>query len=75
MTIASTSRHLQVLFKAGAIRSAENKAIFVVYAEFFHLKWQELASSLKTSWCGTFGKMQADLAKKTGEFDDHVKTC
>ena len=72
MTIANTSRHLQVLFKSGLVKRRK-QGNFVVYS-LVSPQVAELASSLKQVGVVRLEKMQADLAKNR-EFDDHVKTC
>ncbi|BDI02623.1 metalloregulator ArsR/SmtB family transcription factor [Ligilactobacillus murinus] len=71
MTIANTSRHLQVLFKAGLVKRRK-QGNFVVYS-LVSPQVAELASSLKQVGVVRLEKMQADLAKKTGSLTITLK--
>ncbi|MEY8735793.1 ArsR/SmtB family transcription factor [Lactobacillus sp. AN1001] len=64
MTVANTSRHLQILFKASLVKRRK-EGNFVVYS-LASAKVAELASSLKQVGLEQLERMQADLAKKTG---------
>lgn len=64
MTVANTSRHLQILFKASLVKRRK-EGNFVVYS-LASSKVAELASSLKQVGLEQLERMQADLAKKTG---------
>lgn len=70
MTIANTSRHLQVLFKAGLVKRRK-QGNFVVYSASSQVA--ELASSLKQVGVVRLEKTQADLAKKTGSLTITLK--